>query len=98
MTPLCSKSTIWMPMRRSGLRWHLCARASSAPEQAKSGQVIGMAPNDGKHYNNSMVLRGTMADSPTRLPQPPLSANTLDHVVGRLRLIGQMERGTIHRQ
>jgi DNA-binding SARP family transcriptional activator/TolB-like protein len=36
-----------------------------------------------------------MADSPTRVPQPPTSANALDHVVVRLRLIGQMEAWTI---
>jgi DNA-binding SARP family transcriptional activator/TolB-like protein len=36
-----------------------------------------------------------MADPPTRLPTPSMPGNVLDHVVVRLRLIGQMEAWTI---
>ncbi len=36
-----------------------------------------------------------MADFSSRLPQPPMPTNVLDHVVVRLRLIGQMEAWTI---
>jgi DNA-binding SARP family transcriptional activator/TolB-like protein len=36
-----------------------------------------------------------MGDSPTRLPTAPVPTNALDHVVVRLRLIGQMEAWTI---
>ncbi|HBK08163.1 MAG TPA: hypothetical protein DDZ81_20315 [Acetobacteraceae bacterium] len=36
-----------------------------------------------------------MADSQTRLPTPSMPTNVLDHVVVRLRLIGQMEAWTI---
>ena len=36
-----------------------------------------------------------MADSTPRLPIPPTPSNALDHVVVRLRLIGQMEAWTI---
>jgi DNA-binding SARP family transcriptional activator/TolB-like protein len=36
-----------------------------------------------------------MADSTTRLPTPPPPTNALDHVVVRLRLIGQMEAWTV---
>lgn len=36
-----------------------------------------------------------MADSTTRLPAPPSPTSALDHVVVRLRLIGQMEAWTV---
>jgi DNA-binding SARP family transcriptional activator/TolB-like protein len=36
-----------------------------------------------------------MADSTTRLPTPSIPTNALDHVVVRLRLIGQMEAWTV---
>jgi DNA-binding SARP family transcriptional activator/TolB-like protein len=36
-----------------------------------------------------------MADSTTRLPTPSMPTNALDHVVVRLRLIGQMEAWTV---
>src|SRR6201994_1135830 len=42
-----------------------------------------------------MAPRGMMGDSPTRLPIASMPTNVLDHVVVRLRLIGQMEAWTI---
>src|ERR1700712_352210 len=55
----------------------------------------GMAPAHRTRYKNHMVTRGTMADSPTRGATSPAQPNALDHVVVRLRLIGQMEAWTI---
>src|ERR1700744_305980 len=53
-----------------------------------------MAPLDITHYKSDTGLEGKMADSTTRLPTPP-STTPLDHVVVRLRLIGQMEAWTV---
>src|SRR5271166_3886557 len=54
-----------------------------------------MASDDGRHYKFAMVPRGMMADAPTRLSTMSTPTNALDHVVVRLRLIGQMEAWTI---
>src|SRR6201994_586153 len=42
-----------------------------------------------------VLPRGIMADAPTRASTLPAASNALDHVVVRLRLIGQMEAWTI---
>jgi DNA-binding SARP family transcriptional activator/TolB-like protein len=42
-----------------------------------------------------MAPKGTMGDSPNRLSTASMPTNALDHVVVRLRLIGQMEAWTI---
>src|ERR1700754_4405755 len=42
-----------------------------------------------------MAPRGIMGDTPTRLPTASMPTNALDHVVVRLRLIGQMEAWTV---
>jgi DNA-binding SARP family transcriptional activator/TolB-like protein len=42
-----------------------------------------------------MAPRGMMGDSPTRLPTASMPTPALDHVVVRLRLIGQMEAWTV---
>jgi len=54
-----------------------------------------MAPEHHTHYKFEMVARRTMADSSTRLTTSAMPTNALDHVVVRLRLIGQMEAWTI---
>src|SRR6201996_7665335 len=38
-----------------------------------------------------MAPKGTMGESPTRLPTASMPTNALDHVVVRLRLIGKRE-------
>ena len=56
---------------------------------------MDVARDDAKHYNFAVLPRGMMADAPTRVSTLSNSSNALDHVVVRLRLIGQMEAWTI---
>jgi DNA-binding SARP family transcriptional activator/TolB-like protein len=62
---------------------------------ALAGPVIGMALDDVTLYHHWRGFEETMADSTTRLPTPSPPTNALDHVVVRLRLIGQMEAWTV---
>src|SRR4051812_10426405 len=54
-----------------------------------------MAQSRYQDYKFDMAPRGMMGDLPTRLPTASMPTTALDHVVVRLRLIGQMEAWTV---
>src|ERR1700722_15830400 len=83
----------WTPRRLFALRLLSYERRSTLAQRGR--RVVDVAPNDGRHYNFAVLPRGIMADAPTRVSTLSTSSNALDHVVVRLRLIGQMEAWTI---